>query len=1127
MEFCNDNTIYCNITQAPTMGQYGCLFVTANPSWFYFTIDNSGDFIIDLTILDSIGQNLDIDFALYGPYTSTSIQNACSIIDSTTIPIDCSFLNSQQAPIEQMNLTNANTGEIYLLLTTSYTDLPGYISITQTGGNGSVLCQSCIVEDTVLYTGCIGDNYTYSFNGITYDESNPFGIDTLYNATGCDTIRTIDLNFLQCTPEQPFASGMQAFVSGSPLNSLNPLDTGFVDVCLGDTIMYVATPYFYNSFENTGTGYSQDVNTNIEFTWNVGGVNYPNNDTIFYTPNSQNGVLVELGVTDQYGVYEEITSKIRVGMTPNFSGVYPVEDTLCIGDNTQIFGGVNSQGTSFNFPGGSFGSSEVFVGLTYLPDGSGQQYQAPITITDFPQGATISNAQDLNQVCITMEHSYLGDLEIWLQCPNGTTVPLVNSYNPGALPGGTSGGGTYLGDPIDDFGGGGPGEGWEYCFSSVFNDITGSITQNIGNTVPAPIFGNNGPSIDPNNIYQPESSFASFAGCPVNGSWTIFVQDNLTVDDGYIFEWGIDFDGSVSGIPNYQNTLDSAWWTPNTTIIENLGDSAIIVQPGLGGDTYTFNVMDNFGCVHDTTIQVFTIEPKITVFNDITNNCSQDVGEFGIAGVNLYIEPGNIVTTTNANGQAFFGSLPNGNYTVTIDTTNLNWSTNCGAIQSFEIVNDGTGCLELELGLTPENPCTEPDVTIYAPNLRRCFPYQMIYVHASNSETATAPIVNGVIEVELDPLFTVNSASLPYTATGNNIFSFELDTILPGESQSFSILTTLSCDAYLGQTLCMEANLTPVAPCVLDTIPTDPVVDDGTGGTLDGLPEPCTLPWDQSSLQVEGWCDNDTVYFSVTNTGDPGGGDMDCYSPVWLTIDGVVTDTDSLQIQGGQTVIYSYPGTGQTFILNAEQHPLHPGNSHPNAHVEACGDTTNWTPDLVNDFPQDDADPVIDIYCGVVIGSWDPNDKIGYPVGQTDQNYIQPNQQMQYVVRFQNTGTDTAFTVVIRDTLDLNLNIFTVTPGVSSHPYDFRMYGPRVLEWTFEDIQLPDSTTNLEGSNGFVTFQVDQVPDLAPGTVILNDADIYFDFNAPITTNTTVHKIFQGFVEVLNIEDLTIEGKEI
>ena len=329
-----------------------------------------------------------------------------------------------------------------------------------------------------------------------------------------------------------------------------------------------------------------------------------------------------------------------------------------------------------------------------------------------------------------------------------------------------------------------------------------------------------------------------------------------------------------------------------------------------------------------------TIEPKITVFNDITNNCSQDVGEFGVEGVNLYIEPGNIVTTTNAIGQAFFGSLPNGNYTVTIDTTNLNWSTNCGTIQSFEIVNGGTGCFELELGLINNNPCTDPDVSIFAPSLRRCFSDRIIYVSACNQVTATGILDSSYVDVELDPLLTVDGASLPYTDLGNNTFRFETGDIYPGQCVNFTLSTTVSCDAQNGQTLCMDATLYPAEDCIFDSIPSDPITNDGIGGTLDGLPGPCTLPWDKSSLQVDGWCQGDSVYFSVTNTGDFGDGDMECYSPVWLTVDGVVTDTDSLQIQGGETVIYSYPASGQTFFLNAEQHPLHPGNSHPNAHVE-------------------------------------------------------------------------------------------------------------------------------------------------------------------------------------------------
>ena len=116
---------------------------------------------------------------------------------------------------------------------------------------------------------------------------------------------------------------------------------------------------------------------------------------------------------------------------------------------------------------------------------------------------------------------------------------------------------------------------------------------------------------------------------------------------------------------------------------------------------------------------------------------------------------------------------------------------------------------------------------------------------------------------------------------------------------------------------------------------------------------------------------------------------------------------------------------------------------------------------------------------------------------------------------------------MIRDTLDIDFDIFSVVSGVSSHSYEFKMYGPRVLEWTFNDINLPDSAANQEGSNGFVTFHVEQVRDLAPGTEITNDADIYFDKNAPITTNTTIHRIYEGFVNVLGIEHFEAKGKDL
>ena len=536
---------------------------------------------------------------------------------------------------------------------------------------------------------------------------------------------------------------------------------------------------------------------------------------------------------------------------------------------------------------------------------------------------------------------------------------------------------------------------------------------------------------------------------------------------------------------------------------------------------------NTFGGGQNDAFLVKFHESKINgyVWLDLNANCVKEGSEtVMIDGINLTIQPGNYICQT-IDGIWSLDSLPIGNYTVTIDTTNLNWNSTCPINQTFTVTNPNAFTDGPNFGLISTNPCTDPEISIYAPSLTPCLPNQMVYVQACNQVTATASLDSTYVEVELDSLIILTAASLPYTALGNNVFQFQTGNIAPGQCVNFNITTTVNCNAVLGLTLCMDANLYPVEPCVLDTIPSDPPSGGGTGGTLGGLPQPCTLPWDQSSLSVDAWCQNDSIYFTITNTGTFGGGDMECYAPVWITVDGVLTFTDSILLQGGQTMTYAFLGNGQTWILNAEQHPLHPGNSHPNAHIERCGDIINWNPDEVNDFPPDDADPIVDIYCGVVTGSYDPNDKTGYPIGQTDQFYIQPNQQLQYAIRFQNTGTDTAFTVVIRDTLDLDLNIFTVTPGVSSHNYEFRMYGPRVLEWTFNNINLPDSAANQVGSNGFVTFHVEQVPDLAPGTVINNDADIYFDFNAPITTNTTMHRIFEGFVSVLNLQDLS-KGKK-
>ncbi len=491
------------------------------------------------------------------------------------------------------------------------------------------------------------------------------------------------------------------------------------------------------------------------------------------------------------------------------------------------------------------------------------------------------------------------------------------------------------------------------------------------------------------------------------------------------------------------------------------------------------------------------------IYNDINADCIKDNDEIGIANRLGIIQPGNIIVQTNHNGAWSLSNLPAGIYTLTVDDSGP-WESTCPPSQTFEVIHPDSVTIAPSLGLISTEPCSEPEVSIHMPFMRPCFTDQKIYVQACNANTATGVLIDAYVQIELDPLLIVTNSSLPYTDLGNQMYQFDLGTLNPGMCENFYISTTLDCSAVLSQTLCMEAEMFPQEMCVFDTIPTPPNPN----------VEPCLLPWDKSSLSVEGYCQNDSIYFEITNTGEFGEGDMLCWSPVTIYIDGEFFEFDSIQLVGGETITYVFEGTGQTWHLQTEQHPLHPGNSHPNATVELCGDANNWTPDLVNIFPQDDADPVVDIFCGVVTGSYDPNDKTGFPLGVTDQHFVLPNQQMEYLIRFQNTGTDTAFTVVVRDTLEEDFDIFSIQSGASSHPYTFQIYGERILEWTFNDILLPDSTTNEVASHGFVVFHVDQLPDLPNGTELNNNVGIYFDYNAPVITNTTSHIVDDGIQNV-------------
>ena len=171
--------------------------------------------------------------------------------------------------------------------------------------------------------------------------------------------------------------------------------------------------------------------------------------------------------------------------------------------------------------------------------------------------------------------------------------------------------------------------------------------------------------------------------------------------------------------------------------------------------------------------------------------------------------------------------------------------------------------------------------------------------------------------------------------------------------------------------------------------------------------------------------------------------------------------------------------------------------------------TANVTPSANDYTPVDNTFNVAQ----VVVNSFDPNDK---QVLQGEELHIDhKDEYLDYMIRFQNTGTASAINVRILDTLHPKLDWNTIVPISASHDYYVKITDGNQVEFMFDNIHLPDSLSNEPASHGYIAYKIKPKSNVQVGDVISGDAAIYFDFNAPIITNM-VHTLI---VESLGVGD--------
>ncbi len=140
-----------------------------------------------------------------------------------------------------------------------------------------------------------------------------------------------------------------------------------------------------------------------------------------------------------------------------------------------------------------------------------------------------------------------------------------------------------------------------------------------------------------------------------------------------------------------------------------------------------------------------------------------------------------------------------------------------------------------------------------------------------------------------------------------------------------------------------------------------------------------------------------------------------------------------------------------------------------------------------------------------VVNAFDPNDKTVLEGATIQQSQV--SNYLHYITRFQNTGSAAATTVVLKETLDPDLDWNTFEPVGASHTYNLQIKNGNQLTCTFSNIGLPDSTTNEPASHGWLAYKVKPKSTFTVGDIASSNSDIYFDYNPPIVTNNVTTQI--------------------
>ncbi len=751
------------------------------------------------------------------------------------------------------NVANLDYMEVY--------DGPNLASPSLGSYSGNDL-QGVVIQATILNpSGCLTFRFT----------SNTIGTGMFTASASCET---------PCAT--PFAGGI---IAGG-------ITSDSTVVCVDEIV----------NFQQFGSFAQMGFNL-VDYTWDFMDGSSATGQNVSHSFDIPGQYRVQLYITDDNGCGNTnlIDLQVFVGTIPTFEG-FPGDTSICLGENLSFTTDPNSYEVLWD---GFTGFQSIDDGC--LPDtllGVSQDIQ--ITQTGFNAGATIQNVNDIEGFCLDLEHTFMGDLVILVECPNGQNQIFHQQ----------GGGGTQIGvpNPLDNVDCSDPttqGTPFTYCFTPTATEtwVEWVANSGFGGTIPG---GN----------YEPVQPFTNLLGCPLNGIWTLTVIDNWAADDGTLFAFDINMDASLyAPVTQFQPQIglgtDSSYWSTPATFatVSNFGETISINPTSAGTFDYVYNVTDSFGCSFDSTVTVVVTTvptpdagPDVVICDgipvqlngtiagggggspcDYTFNLTDNFGD-SWNGNNLIVTINGVVNTyTVSNAQA-----TNATYTLSIPH---------GATVNFQF--DGVGSFNSEC----EYEIVAPDGTI-------------TFADGGNFTAPSTALQNytadcfGGYDFVWSPAALVSNANIPDPMgnfSGPGVLTLSVfPTGHPLCAVSDQLNFSLSASAFAGNdapvTICSQA-----AP--LDLFPLLGTGVNPTGTWKNGSGAPTTMPYDPITMNPG------TYTYSVDSNG--------CISSAIITVTEINTTVNVVPTASN---CHGLPnGSAQVTTVNASSYSLNGGTSVPYA----------------------------------------------------------------------------------------------------------------------------------------------------------------------------------------------------